>query len=495
MYTELKKRIKNERVKYCVTGDIMRFAYDTFLQSIVSSDLAAQNSSDEQYRYECACCGEEVIIAARYSDNMVAHFRHRSGNNDVDCENYLGKYGLISARSETRESEREKVEFYFNNGTKCFYIGLRFNEDELSNYEKEGTCLEIRSRKDADPFFSKRIDSSNFSPDYAKMVMLETFSPVYFISNSFNPNKKPYMAFHENSPSFFKIQGEEKEFNAKLVRSDALYTGVRYFVALVGGNGAQLKLRKLQGIDIEQEFDFMSMRNRIWASVITITNKTTEIETAFEQWNYKIDTPENLTLLWPPSYEIDGVNCVSSKDAFLYSSFRLQPRGNINTEARDIQEITSNITKVKIDKHIKILRKNAEIEIKARNLNLSLNESIVKEQITARFSVPRENRYYLFSDSGIRELKYGEEIVLSRNSYICGYSNNCLIEVIKAVVDAELTGEELFIDVIKHYKVFELYTSVCTDGKPAFIVNYINDCKKIGKINSLVKKYIEEGKL
>lgn len=128
-------------------------------------------------------------------------------------------------------------------------------------------------------------------------------------------------------------------------------------------------------------------------------------------------------------------------------------------------------------------------------MNLSLNESIVKEQITARFSVPRENRYYLFSDSGIRELKYGEEIVLSRNSYICGYSNNCLIEVIKAVVDAELTGEELFIDVIKHYKVFELYTSVCTDGKPAFIVNYINDCKKIGKINSLVKKYIEEGKL
>ena len=92
-------------------------------------------------------------------------------------------------------------------------------------------------------------------------------------------------------------------------------------------------------------------------------------------------------------------------------------------------------------------------------------------------------------------MKYGEEIVLSRNSYICGYSNNCLIEVIKAVVDAELTGEELFIDVIKHYKVFELYTSVCTDGKPAFIVNYINDCKKIGKINSLVKKYIEEGKL
>lgn len=73
----------------------MLYAYDTFLQEVVSSELAAQNSADEPYRYECACCGEEVFIAAKYSNSMVAHFRHRSGNNDVDCEKYLGKYGLI----------------------------------------------------------------------------------------------------------------------------------------------------------------------------------------------------------------------------------------------------------------------------------------------------------------------------------------------------------------------------------------------------------------
>ena len=64
----------------------MLYAYDTFLQEVVSSELAAQNSADEPYRYECACCGEEVFIAAKYSNSMVAHFRHRSGNNDVDCE-------------------------------------------------------------------------------------------------------------------------------------------------------------------------------------------------------------------------------------------------------------------------------------------------------------------------------------------------------------------------------------------------------------------------
>lgn len=473
----------------------MLFAYDTFLQSIVPSDLATQNSTDEPYRYECACCGEEVIIAAKDSNSMVAHFRHRSGNNDVNCEKYLGKCGSKNLKSGTRKSKREKVEFYFNSTTKCFYIGLHFNENEISNYERENVSLEIRSRKDSKPFFCQIIDRSNFSPDYTKFVMLETFSPVYFISNSLNHNKRPHMIFHENAPSFFKIQGEGKEFNAKLVRSDALYTGVRYFVALAGCNGAQLKLRELPGINIEQEFDFVSMRNHIWATVITITNKTSEIEATLEQWNYKLDTPESLTLLWPPSYEIDGVNIISSKSAFLSSSFRLQSCGNINTVSENIQVIDSNIIKLNIDKHIKIIRKNAELEINTRNSNLLLKEGKVNEQFAKRFSVPKKNRYYLFSDSGVRELKYGEDIILTLNSYICEYTNGCLTLIIRAVEDAELKGKELLIDIIKHYKVSEPYKNICVKGKPDFIVNYINSCKKTGRINCLAKKYIEEGKL
>lgn len=473
----------------------MLYAYDTFLQEVVSSELAAQNSADEPYRYECACCGEEVFIAAKYSNSMVAHFRHRSGNNDVDCENYLGKYGLIRVKSESQKRDREKVEYYFNSTTKCFYIGLRFNESEIENYEKENVSLEIRSRKDAEPFFSQKITGASFMPNYAKMVMLETFSPVYFISNSFNPNKRPHIIFRENIPSFFKIQGEEKEFTAKLVRSEALYTGVRYFVALVGGNGAQLKLRKLPGVKIEQEFDFISMRNHVWASVITIVNKTTEIETIFEQWGYKIDTPESLTLLWPPSYEIDGINFIPTAEAFLSSSFRLQPCGNINIGSESIQVIDANITKIKVDKHIKVLRKNAEIEISVQNANLFLKENDVNEQFAEKFIVPKDNRYYLFSDSGIRMLTHGEDVVLPIKSYICEYSNGRLIRTIKAVGDTELTGEDLLIDIMKHYKVSESYKSISIDGKPDFMVKYINGCKKIGKINSLVKKYIEEGRL
>ncbi|MCM1272123.1 MAG: hypothetical protein NC225_05075 [Clostridium sp.] len=485
-------KIKNERIKYCYTGKIMQVAYDTFLQSKV---FATQNCLDEPYRYVCTYCGEEVFIAAKDSNSMVAHFRHRSGNNDVDCDKYLGKFGSVSVKSESQKSDREKVEFYFNNTTKCFTIGIRFSENEILEYEGKNAVLEISIRRDAKPFFSQKINSANFPTDDAKLVVLETFSPVYFISNSFSHNKKPYMIFREKEPSFFKIKGKEQEFNAKLVRSDALYTGVRYFVALAGSNRVQLKLRKLSGIYIEQEFDFMFIEKHIWASVIMIKNKTTEIDDALAQWNYTLDTSEAIMLLWPPSYEIDDINFICANEAFLSSSFQLQPCRNINTDFDSIQAIDSNITKVTVDKHIKISRKGAEIEINARNSNLLLKQNNVGEQFVEKFTVPKENRYYLFSDSGVRELTYGENVVLTGNSYICEYSNGCLIRIIKTVEDSELKGEELFIDIIKHYKVFEPYKGICADGKPDFIVNYINSCKKTGIINSLVKKYIEESKL
>ena len=62
----------------------MRKAYDTFLLSEVSAELAAKSGGLEPYRYECAHCGEEVRLAALSSISMVPHFRHRSGNNDVE---------------------------------------------------------------------------------------------------------------------------------------------------------------------------------------------------------------------------------------------------------------------------------------------------------------------------------------------------------------------------------------------------------------------------
>ena len=54
----------------------MHKAYDTILQSEVSADLVAQSDElNDPYRFECSCCGEEVILAAPYSNFMVPSFQ------------------------------------------------------------------------------------------------------------------------------------------------------------------------------------------------------------------------------------------------------------------------------------------------------------------------------------------------------------------------------------------------------------------------------------
>ena len=135
------------------------------LQSEVSADLAAKSGGFEPYRYECACCGEEVYIAAAYSTSMVPHFRHRSGNNDVECENYLGQYGAISIDSHSRKSNRERVEFYFEKSKKIFSLGLRFSDDEINAYEQHKVVFELRTSAAEQAFFTLLINNMNFAPD------------------------------------------------------------------------------------------------------------------------------------------------------------------------------------------------------------------------------------------------------------------------------------------------------------------------------------------
>lgn len=471
----------------------MLIAYDTFLQTIVKADLAAQNGADEPYRYECACCGEEVFVAAKYSKSMITHFRHRSGNNDVECENYLGKYGLLSANYDSRKKQREKAEFYYNSITKCFYIGIKFSESKLNQYESEDVVLEIRAQKNSDPFHLQKINSENFLSEQTKLIMLEKFSTTYFISNTFNPIRKAYTVFREGGPSFFKIQGNDGDFRAKLVRSEKLYTGVRYFVAQANGNGAQIKFNKLIGINVEQNFEFDFLHHHIWASIVTFEGKSQEIESVLETWGYNLDTPEEVMLLWPPSFTIDEINFIDSDYAYLYSSFRLQARGNINTSDSNLSPIDSLVTKIKVNKLTKVLRKNAEIEIGKLGLNIDLEEYQCRETYLREYLVPSDNKHFYFSNTGMRELKHGESVILTQDSFVYEYSNGQVIHIVRPLVESRLEGMELLLDILKHYKVEEPFVDYEATVKSEFLLDYINGCRKRGVINSLVKKYIEEG--
>jgi hypothetical protein len=160
---------------------------------------------------------------------MVAHFRHLSGNNDVDCEKYLGQYGSISIDARSRKSRNERAEFYFYSNSKMFYLGLCFSKNEIDTYEEESAGFELRTTAQGQPFSSLRINNINFLPDTPRMIPIDRFSYSYHLSNTLNNVKRRYDFFKKDGlATFFKIQGNDDYYRARLIRSTILYTDVPY---------------------------------------------------------------------------------------------------------------------------------------------------------------------------------------------------------------------------------------------------------------------------
>jgi hypothetical protein len=131
---------------------------------------------------------------------MVPHFRHRSGNNDVECENYLGQYGaIISTDARSRKSKNERAEFYFDSNTHMFYLGLRFSEDEIAAYEERQTVFELRVSTRGSALERLPINTLNFCADTPTMIPLKAFSYRYYLSNTLSDLKREYKVFKTGS--------------------------------------------------------------------------------------------------------------------------------------------------------------------------------------------------------------------------------------------------------------------------------------------------------
>lgn len=475
----------------------MRKAYDNFLQSEVSADLAAKSSGFEPYRYECSHCGEEVRLAAADSTSMVAHFRHLSGNNDVDCEKYLGQYGAISIDSRSRKSRNERAEFYFDSSTKMFYLGLCFSGNEINTYEEESARVELRTTAQGQPFSSLRINNINFLPDTPSMLPLYQFSYSYHLSNTLNNVKRRYDFFKKDGlPTFFKIQGNDDYYRARLIRSTILYTDVLYFVAIEGKSSFPQSSCFLNNVELSDTCHFETMGRRVLGQVLTIKNKTADIEALFASWGYQVEASETLTLLWPPATQINEVSVVYSENAFLFSSFSLEPHGNINVHSSDIQVLGSGVSKISVHSRVKVLRKNAEIIID-RDIVCSVDyEPLPLIECQARiYTVSDESTYFLFNRSGATLIGKGQSALLTLGSFVKRYTSGYLDRVIYPEQQKELSGELLLNDLLAHYKRTESLSldSLAILGLSDTASRYIEECIETGVINSAAKRFIEEG--
>lgn len=477
----------------------MRKAYDTFLQSEVSSSLAAKSGGFEPYRYECAHCGEEVRLAAAGSKSMVAHFRHRSGNNDVDCENYLGQYGAISVDSRSRKSRTERAEFYFDSNTKMFYLGLCFSDNEIAAYEEESAKFEMRASAQEQAFSTTRINGINFMPDSPRMIHVERFSYSYFLSNTLSNVKRRYDIFKKDgSPVFFKILGSDiNNYRAKLIRSTILYTDVPYFT--VAESRYQTPISNASSdIEITNTSPFETMGKKFIGQTLVIKNKTSDIEALLESWGYQVEASETLALLWPPSAQMNESSVIKSDCAFLFSSFKLEPHGNINVHSDDIKSCGNGVSKVAVKSRVKVFRKNAEIIIETKEPQATkYDDFLVEERYDDTIKVSDKCVWFLFNRSGLRRMGEGQSTTLTLGSSLKRYDSGYLNGIIYPKPQEVLSGERLLDDILAHYKRTEAFA---TEAFASLTLSdtaskYLANCRESGIINSAAKKLIEEGRL
>ncbi|MGC7871812.1 hypothetical protein ACPUYX_09825 [Desulfosporosinus sp. SYSU MS00001] len=477
----------------------MHKAYDTILQSEVSAVLAAKNCGFEPYRYECACCGEEVYIAAAFSTSVEAHFRHRNGNNDVECENYLGQYGAISTDSRSRRSKRERVEFYYSNISKTFSIGLRFSAEEIKSYEQENVDFEIRTKDSAIPFYSVSINSSHFSPDVTTLVPLNDFSFSYCLSNTLGGIKRKYDFIKpgNSTPTFFKLQGNDSDFKAKLVRSTVLFTNIQYFVIFQNHYSTPRDIELPDEILVNETVRFESMGYKFLGKTLSIRKKTARSDEILNSWGYQLESSESLTLLWPPAPIVNEVSIITSDEAFVFTSFELQAHGNINVEPTDIFEVNHGISRILVKPKTKIFKKNTEIVIDKVEKPIGNYSFLTQSKsIAIKFAIPNDgDSYFLFNRFGVTPLNVGQVVLLTPKSEIRRYNLGYLIGCFYPDLNKQLVGEALLEDILKHCKRTEaLDLNVFASLEMSNVaLRYIDKCTDSNSINVVAKQRIMEG--
>ena len=467
-------------------------AFDTLLQTTVSANAAAANSDNEAFRYECLCCGEEVFLAAQDSVYKATHFRHRSGNNDKDCELYLGQYSVSPSSPLKRNKKANRVEFYYNNIHKGFYVSFRFSEAEIAAYESLGVCLEVRSSRSLRPFLLQEINHTNFHDDSPEKYMLEMYASSYYISNTLNNIKREYSLFGTTGPTFFKIQGEDTDYIAKYIKSKSLYTNVKYYIAWPGQNTAQIRLAKVPGVEIDELQQFKTMNNcMVWSLVATFTDKNPQLDALLQTWGYTLSTSEELTLLWPPSYENDETLYVSSNKVFVFSSFVLQAHGNTNVPSHAIHKVDDNITEIEISEKLRILKKNVEMTVVTTEFDSEYISQNVKHVTTEKFIVPESGKFYRFSSRGVEKLSSGQVVFLTETSSVIEYCGNYVSTVI-TLPKGETTLTQRMLDALAYYWVSVPFEEKKEGHYPEVIARYLHESKVKGCINKAVSTLLEE---
>lgn len=480
-------------------GSIMDKAFDVILQSKIDAAVVAKTSyyaTGNRFRYQCLCCGEEVYLAAAGSNERSPHFRHRRGNNDKDCEQYLGQFGAVEHYVSVRKNKQEHIEFYFNKERMTYEVGAAFSAEELRDYEQNQNNMAISAKICAEPFLSVPVNKTIFAPGENHYFTLSVYSNNYYVS--FSANKKVYSYLdvikRDGRLNIYKVRLQDKR--AKCHRTDLLYTETAYIAISEDEN----VIRELKGFEnsvfVEDQFDFYTIGIHFYGITFSIKYADYSLKLFFQKNDYRIEISESFDILWPPVYTIDSEFICTDDKIYVSSSFKLIPYGNTDIDESLMHKVNENLLEISINDSNVVYEKNIEVFIKKSNLQSAKAIYVEPEIVYMRkYIVPDTYEYFLFDIDGCTRLIAGTTLYLCEKDKVIGYKNGHIKEIILGYPLEEENPEKLIFDILKYHPQSERYVlDEFIDVTPSEVaMSYLESCYRNGRINTVVKRYIEGG--
>lgn len=474
-------------------------AYDSVLQCEVDAIVIAKtlnNLEENRHRYQCLCCGEEVYLAAADSSERTPHFRHRRGNNDTECERYLGQPGALEHFVEMRKNKQEYIEFYFNNARMTFEIGASFTEEELEKFEVKKQMMAVFSKCGTKPFLSLPLNRKVFIPGEKNYFTITEFSPDYYVS--FDSEDSYYIYRNvmktDEEINIFRVKVQD-EHSIRLATS-ILYTGTKY-IGISENEEIIQELAMLEYVISEDVFSFITDNRRFYGVSFSVNRAEYSVLYFFQQYNYQIETLEKFNILWPPVYIKDTYLSCSKDTVFVHSSFELIPYRNTSIAATNLKKISRDILKLYINDKVSIHEKNINVCIK-REKKVEIETIQGKPEIiySDRYTISDDYDYYLFDKNGCTQLIYGSNIYLSESDRIVGYKNGHVKKCVYACPKEKTDTRQLINDILKYHPQSEVFNpddfmNITTDETAVLL--YLESCYRNGRINTVIKQYIKEG--
>lgn len=477
----------------------MNKAYDAVFQIEVDAEEVAKTSYQtvgNRFRYQCLCCEEEVYLAAADSTIKAPHFRHRRGNNDIDCERYLGQPGDVERYVSIRKHSKEHIGFCFNIEQMTFECFVMFDANEIGEFAKNAKKLSLYSKDYSHPFFEVPINRGNLIPNSANFFTLNDYANDYYVSIDFGASKVKYADVIKRNGRLNIYRINQNDSHYKRITSNVLYTKCSY-IAVSEDEECIDELVDLQDIELDGvALSFITLGRRFYAIRFRIHYADYLVKLFFQKHELKIETSESLSVLWPPMFSKDSLLVSESDTIYISSSFDLIPHGNVDSNAILINRMEDSVFEVAFHDKVTICEKNVECRVVKEEWTPTEELSPeIPVTYANKYLVPEIYDYYMFDKNGCSRLIAGSKVYLSGSDRIVGYKNGHIKAFVFAEPEESINKKMLIDDIIKYHPRSELFEpdDFMDIEADEVVLSYIESCYRSGKINTVIKQFIKEG--